>query len=131
MIINNLKSEESTQTVSERPAYITSVMESTEENFKIAEDYKQKGNESFKNSKYTEAVELYTYAIDANIILPKAAPYFSNRAMCHLKMENYGLALEDAKIAIHCDPTFVKGYYREGSAYLALSKLTDARDSFR
>jgi len=51
--------------------------------------------------------------------------------MSHLKMENYGLALEDAKTSIKLDPSFVKGYYREGSAHLALGKIEEARDSFK
>lgn len=107
-------------------------MESTDDSqLRLAEDFKQKGNESFKLAKYLEAVELYTKAIDTHSSSAKAAPYYSNRAMSHLKMDNYGLALEDAKLSIKCDPAFVKGYYREGSAYLALSKLNEARDSFK
>lgn len=34
-------------------------MESTDD-FTLAESFKQKGNDSFKNSKYAEAVDLYT-----------------------------------------------------------------------
>lgn len=74
---------------------------------------------------------MYSKAIDSHSSSSKSAPYFSNRSMCHIKMESYGLALEDAKISIQLDPSFVKGYYREGSAYLALGKIEDARDSFR
>lgn len=38
-------------------------------------------------------------------------------------MENYGLALADAHEAIKSDPSYIKSYYREGSAYLSLAKL--------
>lgn len=101
------------------------------EDFSQAEEFKQKGNECFKHSKFNEATEYYTKAIDCHSNSAKAAPYYSNRAFCQLKLESYGLALEDAKISIKIDPTFVKGYYREGSAYLALGKLEDARNSFK
>ena len=46
-------------------------------------------------------------------------------------MENYGLALEDANVAIECDPTFIKGYYRQGSSNLALGKFEKAFSSFK
>ncbi|EAR82479.1 serine/threonine protein phosphatase superfamily protein, putative (macronuclear) [Tetrahymena thermophila SB210] len=101
------------------------------EDFQQAEEFKQKGNDCFKHSKYQEASDFYTKAIDCHSTSPKAAPYYSNRAFCQLKLENYGLALEDSKTSIKLDPNFVKGYYREGSAYLALGKLEDARNSFK
>jgi len=100
-------------------------------NFTQAEEFKVKGNEFFKHAKFAEAVEFYTKAIDTHSDSPKAAPYYTNRAMSHLKMENYGLALEDAKTSIRLDPSFVKGYYREGSSHLALGKIEEARDSFK
>jgi serine/threonine-protein phosphatase 5 len=46
----------------------------------------------------------------------------ANRAFVHLKTENYGLAIQDAQAAITEDPSYLKGYYRLGSAYLALGK---------
>ena len=57
--------------------------------------------------------------------------YYSNRAFCHLKLENYGLAIADASVALELDGSFVKGYYRRGSAYMALSKFKDALRDFR
>lgn len=101
------------------------------DDFTVAEEEKQKGNECFKHNKYAEAVLHYTKAIETHSTSAKAAPYYTNRAMCHLKMENYGLALEDAKTSIKLDFHFVKGYFREGSAYLALGKLVEARNSFK
>jgi serine/threonine-protein phosphatase 5 len=45
-------------------------------------------------------------------------------------MENYGLAIEDANEAIKVNPSFIKAYYRKGTAYLMMGKLNEARDSF-
>ncbi len=57
--------------------------------------------------------------------------YLSNRAMAMIKLENYGLALRDADEAISLDPSYVKAYYRRGSANFALSKYKEARKDFK
>jgi serine/threonine-protein phosphatase 5 len=45
-------------------------------------------------------------------------------------MENYGLAITDCDEGIKLDPTYIKSYYRQGSAYLLLSKLEQAKANF-
>lgn len=59
------------------------------------------------------------------------APIFSNRSQCHIKLESYGAALNDADKALENNPKFFKAYYRKGSAYLALGKLKEARDNYK
>jgi serine/threonine-protein phosphatase 5 len=54
----------------------------------------------------------------------------SNRAFAHIKMENYGLAIIDADEILKQDPSFIKAYYRKGSAYLLLGKFDEARKEF-
>ena len=56
--------------------------------------------------------------------------YYSNRAFTSLKLENYGIAVLDAKAAIDIDPTFIKAYYRRGSALFALGKLKESVRDF-
>jgi tetratricopeptide (TPR) repeat protein len=73
--------------------------------------------------RYHEAVEKYNDAIDLD---PEIPAYYTNRAFCHLKMENHGLAIADATVALELDRTFVKAYYRRGSAFMALAKYKDA-----
>lgn len=73
--------------------------------------------------RYHEAVEKYNDAIDLE---PEIPAYYTNRAFCHLKMENHGLAIADATVALELDRTFVKAYYRRGSAFMALAKYKDA-----
>lgn len=51
---------------------------------------------------------------------------YSNRSFANLRLENYGTAEEDATTAIRINPTFVKGYYRRGSAHFGMGKLKDA-----
>jgi len=90
--------------------------------------FKDQGNELFKAGKYAEAVAKYNEAIEAD---PEVPACYTNRAFCHLKMENHGLAIADATVAIELDKTFVKAYYRRGSAYMALAKYKDALRDFK
>ena len=88
-----------------------------------AEALKAEGNAHFQAGRNAEAVEKYNEAIELN---PEVPAYYTNRAFCHLKMENHGLAIADATVALELDKTFVKAYYRRGSAYFALGKYKDA-----
>lgn len=45
-------------------------------------------------------------------------------------MENYGLAIIDADEIIKNDPTFIKAYYRKGSAFMLLGKFDEAKKEF-
>jgi len=78
-----------------------------------ANELKDEANQFFKAGHYEQAIAVYTEAIQA---CPSAVLY-SNRAMAYLKTEAFGCATEDAKKAIELDPTYVKGYYRLGSAH--------------
>lgn len=98
----------------------------------LAEAHKNKGNEFFKNSAFSDAIDWYTQAIDVDVEdAKKQAIYYSNRAFAHLKLENYGFAIEDATKAIAKDPNFAKGYYRRASAYFALGKYKQAAANFK
>lgn len=48
--------------------------------------------------------------------------FYANRAMAMIKVESYGLAIIDANEAIKLDPSYIKSYYRRGSANFALGK---------
>mmetsp|Transcript_13777 Transcript_13777/g.41937 ORF Transcript_13777/g.41937 Transcript_13777/m.41937 type:complete len:481 (+) Transcript_13777:82-1524(+) len=93
-----------------------------------AEELKNEGNKLFQGGRYHEAVEKYNDAIELN---PDVPAYYTNRAFCHLKMENHGLAIADATVALELDRTFVKAYYRRGSAFMALAKYKDALRDFK
>lgn len=61
-----------------------------------AEEYKTLGNNLFKESHYGAACEAYSKAIERLEGLPSSESrdslhlYLCNRALCHIKQENFG-----------------------------------------
>lgn len=92
-----------------------------------ADEYKAQGNVALAHFKFVSAIELYTKAIE----LVPTAIFYANRAAAHVKSESYGLAIDDASAAIALDSTYVKAYYRRGSAQLALGHHKKAVKDFR
>ncbi|XP_011098067.1 serine/threonine-protein phosphatase 5 isoform X1 [Sesamum indicum] len=93
-----------------------------------AEELKLLANEAFKAHKYSQAIDLYTQAIEVD---NNNAVYWANRAFAHTKLEEYGSAIQDATKAIEIDPRYSKGYYRRGAAYLAMGKFKEALKDFQ
>ncbi|XP_059663315.1 serine/threonine-protein phosphatase 5-like isoform X2 [Cornus florida] len=93
-----------------------------------SEEIKLQANEAFKAHKYSQAIDLYTQAIELN---SQNAVYWANRAFAHTKLEEYGSAVQDASEAIEVDPMYSKGYYRRGAAYLAMGKFKEALKDFQ
>jgi len=118
--------------------------------FAEAEKYKTDGNKLFSERNYAKALAAYTEAIDLSESEPESevdsldsldglSPrptnpsiqiYFANRAFCHIKMENFGSALIDSTKSIEAKDDFPKGYYRRGTANLALGRTADALKDF-
>ncbi|CDS09702.1 hypothetical protein LRAMOSA02379 [Lichtheimia ramosa] len=95
----------------------------SEENKLKADQIKAEANVLFGQKRFNEAIEKYTAAIELN---PTVAAYFTNRAFCHVKLENYGYAISDAEEALKIDPTLTKANYRRASANMALGKFKEA-----
>lgn len=89
---------------------------------------KEEGNTMLLAGKFLEAIRLYSEALEYT---PTNAVVLSNRAQAYIKVENYGLAIEDASVAIESDPDYAKAYYRRASAEFALNKFKAARKDFR
>jgi len=105
-----------------------SLNESAEEAETMGISLKEQGNAALMAGHYTEAVHHYSTALSH---LPDNAIILSNRAQAYIKLENYGVAIQDATHAIESDPAYPKGYYRRGSAEFALGKAKAARKDFR
>ncbi len=83
------------------------------------ESLKEEGNQFYKSSNWTEAMNCYTQALSRD---PKQAVLYSNRALCEIQLEMFDLAREDAEDAIELDKKQVK-YYRTLSEALYHLKL--------
>lgn len=70
--------------------------------------------------KYKEAVQHYTTAIDLDT---QNHIYYSNRSMAYLRLGEHAKALEDAEKVVAINPTWAKGYFRKGSAFLGIPDL--------
>eukprot|EP00915_Cephaloidophora_sp_WS-2016_P003159 GHVH01004253.1.p1 GENE.GHVH01004253.1~~GHVH01004253.1.p1 ORF type:complete len:540 (+),score=69.66 GHVH01004253.1:24-1643(+) len=128
----------------------TSALDTIDENIKSeADSLKVLGNGFFASKsypcairKYTEAIELLRSNVEShdgevkNRILKHTslAVYLINRAMCNLKVENYGSAILDVTDALELEPNDKiksKAYYRQGFAHYALLKIEDALADFK
>ena len=52
--------------------------------------------------------------------------YYTNRAIAHLKLDNFQAAMDDCKAALRIDEKFAKAYNRMSKCYIALGNLTEA-----
>eukprot|EP01028_Stygiella_incarcerata_P005626 TRINITY_DN2354_c0_g1_i1.p1 TRINITY_DN2354_c0_g1~~TRINITY_DN2354_c0_g1_i1.p1 ORF type:complete len:478 (-),score=118.07 TRINITY_DN2354_c0_g1_i1:255-1688(-) len=89
--------------------------------------YKDEANVLFSKNKFVQAVLLYSKAIELN---PENAGLWTNRSLAHIKLEEYGSAIEDADKALSVDSGFTKAYYRKGSALFGLGKHKEALDEY-
>lgn len=62
----------------------------------------------FSAHKFAQAIDLYTQAIEVN---SQNAVYWANRSIAHLKLEEYGSAIQDASKAIEVDPKYSKACF--------------------
>ncbi|POM77728.1 Chaperone activator Sti1, partial [Phytophthora palmivora] len=93
-----------------------------------AEGFKAEGNKLLAAKQFSDAVEMYTRAIELD---PENAVYFSNRSAAYLAMgDARGKALKDAETCIALKPDWWKGYSRKGAAEHALLRFDAARVTY-
>ncbi|GJQ82268.1 CHIP [Trypoxylus dichotomus] len=86
-------------------------------------ELKEQGNRLFSLRKYDEAVNFYSKAIIKN---PDIAHYFTNRALCYLKLLKYEQACTDCRRALDMDSNTVKGHFFLGQALLELENYDES-----
>jgi hypothetical protein len=116
----------------------------------VALNFKERGNECFKEKKWVDAKEFYTKGIqvlqaeqrkrateirndhikspDETEELQILETSLLNRAACHLSLHNYRSCTLDCAAVLRLNPKNVKAYYRSAKALLALSKIPEADD---
>ncbi|XP_031831768.1 STIP1 homology and U-box containing protein 1 [Nomia melanderi] len=86
-------------------------------------ELKEQGNRFFNLHKYEDAACCYTKAIIKN---PSQALYFTNRALCHLKLKRWESSCQDCRRALDIDPCLVKGHFFLGLALVELDLFDEA-----
>nr|CAD7395106.1 unnamed protein product [Timema cristinae] len=86
-------------------------------------ELKEQGNRLFTLRKYEDAVSCYTKAIIKNPTMPT---YFTNRALCHLKMKRWEPSCLDCRRALDMDANLVKGHFFLGQALLEMDNYDEA-----
>ncbi|XP_058622216.1 E3 ubiquitin-protein ligase CHIP [Onychostoma macrolepis] len=98
-------------------------MASSPEKSSSALELKEQGNRLFLSRKYQEAATCYSKAINRN---PSVAVYYTNRALCYVKLQLYDKALADCKHALELDSQSVKAHFFLGQCQLELENYEEA-----
>lgn len=90
-------------------------------------EYKEQGNVAYKAGQYSEAVHLYTQAVDEE---PTNAMFLNNRSMAYFQLGKYQEALMDAQRANLLAPHTEKTLLRIGKIQTSLGHCEDALNTF-
>nr|CCA17170.1 conserved hypothetical protein [Albugo laibachii Nc14] len=92
-----------------------------------AEKLKKKGNECFQREKYHAAIEFYTKAMSFD---EKQTIYYTNRALCYSKLQDWSACLSDCKQALVHDAMNPKPAYLLGLCRIKMNRYKEAVESF-
>jgi tetratricopeptide (TPR) repeat protein len=84
-----------------------------------ANDFKNEGNILFAQKDYTGAIAAYSNGIERD---PLNKVLFSNRSAAYVIVGDPQSGVADGRRCRELDPKWVKGYYREGAAHIALKE---------
>ncbi|GAB5030459.1 agc pdk1 protein kinase [Nannochloropsis oceanica] len=100
---------------------------------KTAIEWKEEGNQYYREKDYRTAADCYTQALALDPDGPTTAYlYLSNRASCFLQLEKWADAAADAHRSLSLVPAdigFSKGYYRLAKACLEMGKYGAANEA--
>lgn len=88
-----------------------------------AVEYKNAGNKLCSLNRYEEAINYYNKAIAQN---SEVAIYYSNRALCYLKLEDWQSAIKDCRQALSLEPNLIKAHFFLGQALAGTDQFNDA-----
>lgn len=96
---------------------------------------KEAGNQLFKEGKWEEALEQYTFGLEIaetaeNIPPDQKGLLLSNRAQCFLKLSDWQRSLDDANACLALLPEHAKSLVRRGTALEQLGRRDEALRDF-
>ncbi|CRK86369.1 CLUMA_CG000084, isoform A [Clunio marinus] len=86
-------------------------------------ELKDHGNKLFSAKKFEDAITCYSKAIIKN---PNNATYFTNRALCYIKLKKFDLACQDCRRALDMDQNLIKGHFFLGLSLMELQSYDEA-----
>ncbi|KAF5746274.1 E3 ubiquitin-protein ligase CHIP [Tripterygium wilfordii] len=89
---------------------------------KQAEQLRQDGNLYFSKDRFGAAIDAYTEAIT---LCPNVPVYWTNRALCHRKRNDWEKVEADCRKAIQLDHNSVKAHYMLGLALLQMKEYAE------
>lgn len=89
---------------------------------KQAEKLRLEGNKCFSKDRFQAAIDAYTAAIT---LCPKVPVYWTNRALCHRRRNDWTRVEEDSRKAIQLDHYSVKAHYMLGLALLQKQEYSE------
>ncbi|KAK9456788.1 hypothetical protein V1511DRAFT_225889 [Dipodascopsis uninucleata] len=102
---------------------------------------KDTGNVSFKKGQYSDAIRMYTLAIEMGLKRPlwEASGYvreelsvlYSNRAQAYMSQSAWAEALMDAEASVFLKKNVPKAHYRKGKCLQYMGRLREAKDAFQ
>jgi len=91
---------------------------------------KEEGNFHYKESRYEQAINFYSLAIEATTDENEKATLFSNRAAAYQQLQSYTEVIIDCGEALAIQPNNVKALLRRALAYENKEKFEQARRDF-
>ncbi|XP_076584859.1 uncharacterized protein LOC143319633 isoform X1 [Chaetodon auriga] len=104
----------------------SSQVENTDEMKRRGESLTVQGIQMFSQGQYSQAVDMFTEAINCD---PKDHRFYGNRSYCYWCLEQYYSALTDAQRSIQLAPDWPKGYFRKGCALMGLKRYSEAEEA--
>lgn len=96
---------------------------SSSSNQTMSNKFKEEGNKLFMKRNFKEAVEMYSKAIEK---CPNISTYYTNRALCFLKLAQWIPTIDDCRKAIDLDPHSVKAFFYMGQAMCETNQYDEA-----
>ncbi|KCZ76296.1 hypothetical protein H311_02711 [Anncaliia algerae PRA109] len=93
---------------------IEKIIDLAQERLSQSMEFKEKGNNSYKDKEYLDAIEFYTKAIQID---PTNEVLYSNRSAAFAKINCDESGIDDSLKALEYNPFFITSYLRLGDFY--------------
>ncbi|DBA65944.1 TPA: hypothetical protein ACH3X2_002968 [Trebouxia sp. C0005] len=95
-----------------------------------ADHLKKRADTALQEGNYREAYQRYSESIQTGESKQGLYKTYSNRSLAYSRAQRYVDALHDAQKTIELAPSWSKGYWRLGMAFLGLKQTTQAIEAF-